>query len=209
MCKAGYSIILDTNVLVRLVEDLDCEQNLCENLITKRLFCNCSLNANIIIPKGLLDEIDSLVDDEECRDAIKICLQSYVKLAVVGGRRVKHEISLRANRNLAHEPKRHQRHHTFRYILKDYEEALRKVGDEVDKTLIGLALLMADDHKNKIRGCRTILLSMDNILCEEVHALASKAQLTSHLEIPRLSSDTLGKCLDVDCPIKCILGGSL
>jgi predicted nucleic acid-binding protein len=206
MCKARYSILLDTNVLVRLVEDLDCEQNLCENLITKRLLCNCNLNANIIIPKGLLNEIDSLVDDEECRNAIKVCLQSSVKQVVVGGRRVKHEISLRTDRDLANEL---ERRHSFIHIQKDYRKTLRKVRDEVDKALISLALLIADDHKNKIQGCKTIFLSMDNILCERMYALASKAQLTDHLAIPRLSSDTLGKCSDADCLIKCILGGFL
>jgi predicted nucleic acid-binding protein len=205
-CKARYSILLDTNVLVRLLKDLDCEQNPCEDLITKRLLCNCNLNANIIIPKGLLNEIDFLVDDEECRNAIKVCLWSYSKEAVVGGRRVKHEISLRTDRGLANELRRRR---SFIQIQEDYRKALRGVRDEVDKALISLALLIADDHKNKIQGCKTILLSMDNTLLERVHALASKAQLTDHLEIPNLSSNILGECSNADCPIKCILGDSL
>ena len=205
-CKARYSILLDTNVLVRLLKDLDCEQNTCEDLIRKRLLCNCNLNANIIIPRGLLNEIDFLVDDEECRNAIKACLQSRLKEAVVGGRRVKHEISLRTDRNLANEPRRRQ---SFRQIQGDYRKVLGEVGDEVDKALISLALLIADDHKNKIQDCKTILLSMDSTLRERVYTLALKAQLTGHLEIPSLSSNILGECSNADCPIKCILGGSL
>jgi len=137
-CKARYSILLDTNVLVRLLKDLDCEQNTCEDLIRKRLLCNCNLNANIIIPRGLLNEIDFLVDDEECRNAIKVCLQSRPKEAVVGGRRVKHEISLRTDRDLANELRRRQ---SFRQIQGDYRKALGEVRDEVDKALISLLSL--------------------------------------------------------------------
>jgi hypothetical protein len=50
---------------------------------------------------------------------------------------------------------------------------------------------------------------MDNTLLKRVHTLASKAQLTDHLEIPSLSSNILGECSNADCPIKYILGGSL
>jgi hypothetical protein len=96
------------------------------------------LNANIIIPRGLLNEIDFLVDDEECRNAIKVCLQSRPKEAVVGGRRVKHEISLRTDRDLANELRRRQ---SFRQIQGDYRKALGEVRDEVDKALISLLSL--------------------------------------------------------------------
>ena len=229
VCKARCSILLDTNVLVRLVEDLDCEQNLCENLITKRLLCNCNLNANIIVPRELLKEVDKEVNRlirrkekskrrvRKCRGAIEFCLLGYVKSVVVGGRYVIHKVSLQSYGNSTSELVKHP---VFKHVREDYGTILGEVGDRVDQTLINTTILQASKYKKAGDG-RVVLLSMDRVLCEKVHVLASKAQLTNYLVIPCLwmleqtspcidanyFMDCIRRCLNADCFMECLLGG--
>jgi hypothetical protein len=229
MCKARYSILLDTNVLVRLVEDLDCEQNLCENLITRRLLCDCNLNATIIVPKDILKEVNKEVNRligrkgkskkrvRKCKEAIKFCLVGYVRPVAVGGRYVIHEVSLQSYENSASELEKHP---VFKHIREDYGTILGKVKDRVDKTLINTTVLQASEYKKAGNG-RVVLLSMDRVLCEKVHVLASKAQLTNYLVIPCLwmleqtspcidanyFMDCIRRCLNADCFMECLLGG--
>jgi nitrogen regulatory protein PII len=222
MYKARYSILLDTNVLVRLIEDLDCGRNLCKdliNLIKRRLLCNCNLNASIIVPKGLLKEVNHLIkgkEKSECRKVIKFCLLKYASLAAVGGRR-KHKIFLQSYENSRSELEDHP---VFMHIQENYEITLGKVGDQVDRTLINIAILQASKYKKAGDG-KVVLLSMDRVLCEKVHVLASRAQLTDYLVVPCLwmveqtspcidanyFMECIRRCLNSDCFVRCLLGG--
>jgi len=225
MYEARYSILLDTNVLVRLVEDLDCEQNLCENLITRRLLCNCNLDANIIVPKGLLKEVERLIKGRgkskkrvrKCKEAIEFCLLRYARRVAVGDRYVEHKVSLQSYNNSRNELEESP---IFEFIQEDYETILREVGDRVDQTLINITLLQASDYE-RTRDGKVVLLSMDRVLCERVHVLASRAQLTDYLVVPCLwmveqtspcidanyFMDCIKRCLNADCFVGCLLGG--
>jgi ACT domain-containing protein len=92
------------------------------------------------------------------------------------------------------------------YSLKDYEEALRDVGDVVDKSLINVSLIKANNCR-KVKSGVVILLTMDRKLREKLHDLISKIQLINHILIPNISLNTLDKCLDTECFIRCVLQG--
>ncbi len=233
MCKkARYSILLDTNVLVRLMVDLDCEQNLCENLITRRLLCDCNLNANIIAPEDILKEVNKEVNRligrkgkyrkrvRKCREAIEFCLLSYVRPVAVGGRYARHKVSLQSHTNSMNKLENSP---IFKFIQEDYKDILGEVRDRVDQTLINITILQASKYKKAGDG-RVVLLSMDRVLCEKVHVLASKAQLTDYLVVPCLwmlkqtsptspcidanyFMDCIRRCLNTNCFMECLLGG--
>jgi hypothetical protein len=139
----GSTILLDTNVLTKLIESLDCKLSSCEYLITGKLFCNCSLDVSIIIPKEVLKEL------RRCREEVEFCLLTYEKLVAIGGKRIKHRVSLVSYKELS---KRLRVKLKIVYSLKDYEETLRDVGDVVDKSLINVSLIKANNCRRVRSG---------------------------------------------------------
>jgi hypothetical protein len=193
----GSIILLDTNVLTKLVESLDCKLSSCEYLITGKLFCNCSLDVSIIIPKEALKEL------RRCKEEVEFCLLTYEKLVAIGGKRIKHRVLLVSYKELS---KRLRMKLKIVYSLKDYEEALKDVRDVVDKSLINVSLIKANNCR-RVRSGVVVLLTMDRKLREKLHDLISKIQLINHILIPNISLNTLDKCLDTECFIRCVLQG--
>jgi len=202
MFKKKYTILPDTNILARLVKRLDCESNLCEQLITKKLFCDCSLNADVIIPRETLKEMEKM---KMCKERVEFCLLKYEKLTIIGGRRVKHKVSLVSYERSMDELKRKLKRDQFlKHFKNDCKKALEGIRDKVDKSLISITLVMASNYKSAGNSI-VVLLTMDKGLFSTIRTLVSKAKLTSHAIIPDLSSNTLNKCMNADCLIKCIL----
>jgi hypothetical protein len=208
--KGRFAIVLDTNILIKIMEDLSCELNSCSHLITEKLFCGCRLNADIIIPKESIEEMESFLrriekcGDEEIekfREELESCLLLYVKQATLGGRRIKHRVSLRSLKDSSEELKRKLRK---TISLREYGEALREVVDKVDKSLINISLVKASEYK-KINDGRLILLTTDRKLRKKVHDLASKTSLIDNIVIPDISCNTLSECFSTNCPVECIL----
>jgi hypothetical protein len=190
--KGRPTIVLDTNILTRLMEELRCESNTCKDLITSKIFCGCRLNVDVIIPK------ESLKEMKKC---LRTCLQLYVKQVALGGRRIKHGIYLRSLKDSSKELRRNLRN-TLPY--REYKEASREVADKADKSLINISLVKAYDFKKK-KGSILVLLTMDKKLREKVHDLASKVNLINYIVIPDISQNTLNECFTANCPIECVL----
>jgi hypothetical protein len=113
-----------------------------------------------------------------------------------------------------------ENHPVFMHIQEDYGTTLGEVGDQVDRTLINTTILQASKYKKAGDG-KVVLLSMDRVLCEKAHVLASRAQLTDYLVVPCLwmleqtspcidanyFMDCIRRCLNADCFMECLLGG--
>jgi len=204
--KGGLSVILDTNILIRLMESLNCEIRSFIRVIEERISCKCSLRVDVVIVEESFEEIESYLkrtkkcEEESIREKLEHDLMHYRRLIRFGGRQTKHKIvHLKSLEGSSEELK-------IKLGKKLYEKckrALKNIEDDVDRSLIIASLVKAHEYSKSRSGGLVVLLTTDSELSERVASVASKIGLLNYIASPGLND--INKCLSVDCHVKCIL----
>ncbi len=206
--KGELSVILDTNVLIRLMESLNCKIESFIRVIEEKIFCKCSLKVDVIISEESFEEIESFLtrsggcEDEEVREKLKSNLLRYMRLIRFGGKQTKHKgvhlTSLEKSRKKL-------KGRLGKKLYEECDRALKDVEDDVDESLIINSLVKAHEYsrrRSKSAGL-VVLLTTDRKLRKKVASVASMIGLRNHIISP--NPKDVDECLSVDCYMGCIL----
>jgi len=206
--KGGLSVILDTNVLIRLMENLNCKIESFIRVIEEKIFCKCSLKVDVIISKESFEEIESSLkrkgkcEDEEIGKKLESSLIRYIRLIRLGGRRAKHKMVYLAS---LEKSRRKLKGKLGKKLYKECERVLKNVKDRVDESLIINSLVKAHEYSRSKSAGLVVLLTTDGELSEKVTSVASMTGLLNHITSPNLKDKDINECLSVDCYMECIL----
>jgi len=198
-------VVLDTNILLRLIKTLSSESNpieLPKKLIHQKIFCNCNLRVDVIIPQETFEELSKYVDAEILNE-ITIYIMKLMKMPAVGPMRLHKPTIVTLNKVL------HRLGSSLREILSyiggELHKTLKNLKEKADKVMVSISLLKT--YECKSGNCVVYLLTMDRALHESIHDLLSKVGLANYLIAPSKVFDaySINTCIYNECSVECLL----
>jgi hypothetical protein len=198
-------VVLDTNILLRLIKALSSEFDpveLPKKLIHQKIFCNCNLRVNVILPQETFEELSRHVDAEILNEIITY-ITKLMKMPAVGPIRL-HKPTIVTLNKVLHRLGSSLRE-TLSYVQTELYETLRNLKEKADKVIVGISLLKT--YECKSGNCVVYLLTMDRALHESIHDLLSKVGLANYLIAPSKVFDaySINTCIYNECSVECLL----
>ena len=204
--KGELCVILDTNVLIKLMGSLNCKIESFIRVIEEKIFRKCSLKADVVVLKESFKEIESFLKrtgeckHERIREKLEFDLVHYMRLIKLGGKQTKHK---RVYLKSLEKSSKELEGKLGKELYEEYERALEDVKDYVDRSLIFNSLVKAYEYSRSKSAGLVVSLTTDRKLGEKVASVASMTCLLNHITSPNL--DDINECLSVDCYMECIL----
>lgn len=199
-------VVLNTNILLRLIKTLSKELDpteLPKKLIHQKIFCNCNLRVDVIIPQETFEELSRYVDAEILNEIRTYIIMKLGKMVAVGPMRfhkptiVTHDKVLRRLRSSSKE--------ILDYVENELRKTLKKLREEADKVIVYVSMLKVYECRSS--NCVVYLLTMDRALHESIHDLLSKVGLANYLIVPSkvFNAYSINTCIYNECSVECLL----
>ena len=198
-------VVLDTNILLRLIKTLSSESNpieLPKKLIHQKIFCNCNLRVDVIIPKETFEELSRYVDTEILNE-ITTYIMGMEKIIAVGPMRF-HKPTIVTRDKVLHRLRSSLRK-ILDYVENELQKTLKKLKEKTDEVIVYVSMLKTYECRSD--NCVVYLLTMDRALHESIHNLLSKVGLANYLAVPSrvFDADSINTCVYNECSVECLL----
>jgi hypothetical protein len=199
-------VVLNTNILLRLIKTLSKELDpteLPKKLIHQKIFCNCNLRVDVIIPQETFEELSRYVDAEILNEITTYIATKLMKMLAVGPMRLHKPTIVTFNKVL------HRLGSSLReilsYIGNELHKTLKNLKEKADKVIVCISLLKT--YECRSGNCVVYLLTMDRALHESIHDLLSKVGLATYLIAPSKVFDaySINTCIYNECSVECLL----